>query len=270
MSSLVKSFVLVLFVLLVTLVLLPPSVYSQTSKSYISSTGRMSTYYILRVDSPNNQITYNNRLPLNFTLEWRWDVLPMRNFSADYAYSIDNNSFVSIVPNNQSSNDRFVSDDNAFVWNPSFFYLLDTSNLSSGYHNVVIKASFYFGKTLFLNDTSTPFSFTVQNPTSLTTPSDTSSPDPTVPEFPLYIIPLIFAVTSIVLLLATARIKFKNQENKLKKVVSSLGWCIFIVWYYLYLRFAPTVKSMIALSINFNTKTEIFTLRYCYSVYSTK
>lgn len=205
MSSLVKSFALVLFALLLTLVLFPPIVYSQTSRSYISQTGRMGTYYILNVYSPNNQITYNSILPLNFTLEWRYDVLPIFDFSADYAYRIDNNFFVSIVPTNQSSNDRFVSDDSTFVYNPSFFYLIDISNLSSGDHNVVIKASFYFGKNLFLNDSSTPFSFTVQNP---------------IPEFPTLLILPLFTVILLAVIIILKRCKPQRLITKINKATN--------------------------------------------------
>jgi hypothetical protein len=173
MRGLTKSFAFVVFVLFLTLMLLP-IVYSQIPNRYVSSTGRMSTSYTLNVFSPNEQLTYNNSLPLNFTLEWTYDIIPLSGFglSAEYAYSIDNSSLVNIAPNNASLNDRFASN-TTFVWNPSFFYLVDISNLPSGLHNVTVRASFYFGKVLFLNDTPRPFAFTVY---STLTPIPTNNP----------------------------------------------------------------------------------------------
>lgn len=199
MSSLVKSFALVLFALLLTLVLFPPIVYSQTSRSYTSQTGRMGTYYRLVLYSPNEETTYQNLMLLNFTLNWTYDLIPIGDFEleADYAYSIDDNPFVSIV-SNQSSNDQYAGG-TTFVINPSFSYLIDISNLSSGYHNVVIRAIFYFGKNLFLNDSSTPFSFKVQNP---------------IPEFPTpLILPLFTAI-----LLAVIILKKVNLQRRITRI----------------------------------------------------
>lgn len=196
---------MVLFVLLLTLALFPPLVYSQTSRAYISQTGRMGTFYIINVYSPNEETTYQNLMLLNFTINWTYDLIPIGGFElkADYAYSIDDNPFVSIV-SNQSSNDKYAGG-TTFVINPSFSYLIDTSNLASGNHNIVIKAVFYFGKNLFLEDSSTPFSFKVQNA------------NPPIPEFPAPIfLPLFTAI-----LLAAIILKKVNLKRFITRINSA-------------------------------------------------
>jgi hypothetical protein len=146
---------------------------------YISPLGKMSTFYRLIVYSPNNQSNYYNTVPLNFTLIWSYDIMPLFELKANYSYRIDDNSYVSIVPT-QSPADQNESG-TTFVYNPSFAYPLNITNLSDGYHKVLIKASFYFGKNLFLDAASAPFYFYVQKtnpPPTLPNINPTSSPNP--------------------------------------------------------------------------------------------
>lgn len=121
------------------------------------------TSYKLVLFSPDDQTIYNDTLPLAFILRWTFVPLPGMEPKADYAYRIDDNSFVSIVPNETSKN----------PW--SFSYMLDISNLQEGYHNIVIKATFYQG-TFILDAPSNPFQFTVRTPIPTPTPSATPTP----------------------------------------------------------------------------------------------
>jgi hypothetical protein len=68
MSTWGKTITLLHVSLFVTLALLIPSIANaQTSSSYVRPTGEMSTSYRLTMFSPDNQTTYNNTMPLNFT-----------------------------------------------------------------------------------------------------------------------------------------------------------------------------------------------------------
>ena len=152
-----------------------PTTNAQIPTLYNSPTGLGSTAsYNLILFSPNDQTIYKNVLHLGFILRWIFHKRYLFELSANYAYSIDGNPFVSIVPK-QSSNDRYGG--GGKILNPSFSYLLDISNLTDGSHELVIKAN--FGKNLVLNDTSKPFIFKVQNPTlqnPTPTPTPTASP----------------------------------------------------------------------------------------------
>ncbi len=99
MGSLVKSFVLVPFALLLTLVLFPPPVYSQTPRSYTSPIGSAHSSYKLVLYSPTEETAYQNVMPLNFTLKWSFNRMIPFDVYADYAYRIDDNPFVNITPN---------------------------------------------------------------------------------------------------------------------------------------------------------------------------
>jgi hypothetical protein len=162
-----------------------PSANTSSPAYYVSPEGKTGTSYKLMVFSPNDQITYKNVLHLAFMLRWSYVPMPMGGeLEADYEYSIDDGPFVSIVPN-QTSNDRYAGGTN-FVYNPSFSYLLDISNLTNGHHEIVIKACFYYGfMGLRLNASSRPFPFVVegQTPTTTVTPSPSSTSTPTETPF---------------------------------------------------------------------------------------
>jgi|WetSurMetagenome_2_1015567.scaffolds.fasta_scaffold23921_3 hypothetical protein len=202
---------------------LPPTNASSPAL-YFSPEGRMGTSYKLTMFNPNDQIIYNDTLPLDFILTWTYDLIPFGALKADYAYSIDDKASISIVPN-RSSNDRPLGGSD-FVYNPSFSRLLDISKLPNGYHNVVIKATFYNGQILFLNASSTPIQFIARTPTptpkpaitpppTLTpTPSPTSTslptPTPSVPEFSWLMILALFAVV----LACVVSVRLRNRVNK--------------------------------------------------------
>ncbi len=164
-----------------------PSTNASSPEIYVSPMGGMSTSYRLTLFSPNEQVTYDGVLPLEFMLSWTYDIMPVFEPRTDYAYSIDGTQFVSITAN-KTSNDR-PGGGYTFVYNPSFSYKLDVSGLTNGRHELAIRANFDFGHSL-LNDTSRSFSFTVQNSNPRINPSSTpppgeNLPKPSVPEFTL-------------------------------------------------------------------------------------
>jgi hypothetical protein len=148
------------------LVLMAPSFANAQNASY-SSPDINGTYFHLEIGSPNNQTAYDQTMLLNFNLQWHWDLMPLAPLIGYYAYSVDGNPFVSI-DSNQTGNDKYASapSDN-FKYNPSFSYLVDTSNLTSGYHEIVIAAQLYWDfetyKELLYNQSSSPVFFSVQN-----------------------------------------------------------------------------------------------------------
>lgn len=156
---------------------------SNTNPSYyVSPTGETGTSYKIILFTPNSQTAYTNRLQLAFNLKWSYVAMPMGGeLEGEYEYSIDDAPFVSIVPN-QTLNDRYAGG-TTFVYNPSFSYLLDTSNLTNGDHEIVIRARFYYGFLgLRLDASSRPFPFSLEGQTPLTTtspPDINSAPNPT-------------------------------------------------------------------------------------------
>ncbi len=189
-----------------------PATNASSPTLYFSPDGSMGTSYKLTVFSPNDQTIYNNTLSLAFILTWKADLIPLGELKADYAYSIDDKPFASIVAT-PSSNDQHGGSN--FIYNPSFSHLLDISNLPNGYHNVVIRATFYNGGHMYLNASSTPFQFIVRTPTPTpipaTTPTPTltptpastptstppPTPTPTVPEFPATLAITFLAITAL-------------------------------------------------------------------------
>jgi hypothetical protein len=220
MISRSKTLALVLVSLFLTLALLIPSMAdSQTPSSYVSPEGEMGTHYSLTMYSPNNQTTYANTMRVNFSLQWMYDIMPIGSYQLrfEYAYSIDDNPFVKITPN-QTSTDRYAGGTN-LTTNPSFSYLLNISNLTDGYHKIQIKPSFFFAWSYSVP--SDPVFFSVQNsptptPTQNPTPTPTSTlaptSTPTVPEFSwLAILPLFVS-----LLLIAVVLRYRKSIN-LKK-----------------------------------------------------
>lgn len=186
-----------------------PSINASSPAIYVSPTGGMSTSYRLTLFNPDEQTTYDGVLPLEFMVIWSYDIMPIFEPTTDYAYSIDGNPFVSITAN-KTSNDR-PGGGYTFVYNPSFSYTLDISSLTKGPHELVIRANFNFGHSQ-LNDTSTPFSFTVQNSNPNLNPNNTltPTPTPTVPELPLLSIVTVLAVVSLLLVMGKRKQSFNH------------------------------------------------------------
>jgi len=118
---------------------------------------------------------------LNFSVDWReyptfagLPSPPAPVMKGLYSYTIDNNTAVTVA-SNQSSADQF--DLRGFKVNPTFSYLLDVSNLTNGYHEIVITVGLthnYSDIARYINR-DTPIQFFVQN----LTPTDLP-----IPEFP--------------------------------------------------------------------------------------
>jgi hypothetical protein len=136
---------------------------------YSVSSENWDTSYKLFLFSPDDQTIYDDTLLLAFLIAWTFVPLPGMEPKADYAYSIDDNSFVSIFPNETSNK-------------PSFSYMVGISDLPEGYHHIVIGATFYQGNDMILNASSTPFIFTVRTPVPTPTPS--AAPTPTLKPIP--------------------------------------------------------------------------------------
>jgi hypothetical protein len=109
-------------------------------------------------------------------LSWTYDLMPIFEPKTTYAYSFDGNPFVNIVANKTSAD--CPGHGYTFVYNPSFSYMIDVSNLTDGHHEIAIRAIFDFGHTL-LNDTSTSFNFNVKNSNPHLNPPNTLTPTPT-------------------------------------------------------------------------------------------
>lgn len=170
MNTCSKTITLVLVASFLTLAFLIPSMTNaQTTNSYGRNSGINPAAFTLTTSSPNKQTVYTNTMLLNFNITWT--TYPIFDFSfappliGDYVYSIDNNTLVSIASNQSTSDLFYTTPSNNFKINPSFSYLVNVSNLTNGYHKIVIKAILYSGGYLFFNESSSPIPFLVQNPT---------------------------------------------------------------------------------------------------------
>jgi hypothetical protein len=182
MSTWGKAITLMLVAVFLTVILLVPSIANAQTTSYYGGgyygedSGVNPAAFTLTVYSPNNQTVYANTMLLKFNITWT--TYPKEDFdfapplSGDYAYSIDNNSFVSIASNQSASDLFYTFTKNNFTINPSFSYLVNVFNLANGYHKIVIKASLYYSSVSYsyFNRTSIPTLFLVQNPTPSPTP----------------------------------------------------------------------------------------------------
>lgn len=148
----------------------------QITSSYSNNTNINPVAFTLTIYSPDNQ-TYESTMPLNFTVDWTtypdFNGLPSPPapvMNGVYSYTIDNNSAVTVASNRSSSD---VLDTRGFKINPTFSYLVNVSNLTNGYHKIVITASLSelsSGGSIHFSASSSPIFFSVQNPTLSPTP----------------------------------------------------------------------------------------------------
>jgi hypothetical protein len=196
MSTWGKAVTLVLVSLFLTLVLLIPLITNgQIASSYNNNSPVVNPIaFTLTINSPYTQNqTFSSTMSLNFTIQWTeyptfYPITspPAPAMNAVYNYTIDNNQPVTVT-SNQSSSDIF--DLRNFKVNPTFSYSVNLSNLTDGYHKIVITAKMYSSGSISFTASSDPVFFLVQNPT----PSPT--PTPTVPELSwLIVIPLFIVV----------------------------------------------------------------------------
>jgi hypothetical protein len=168
------------------------------------------THFLLTVYSPDNNQTCKNTMLLNFTVDWReyptfagLPSPPAPVMKGLYSYTIDNKSAVTVA-SNQSSTDQF--DLRGFKVNPTFSYLLDVSNLTNGYHKIVITVGLTHNQSdiaRYINK-DTPIQFFVQNPTPT---------DPPIPEFPSWT-PLLIALIAVIAVAGIYRRKMSWRRDE--------------------------------------------------------
>ena len=217
-----KATSLVLVTLLLIMAFLIPSIANaQITSSYGNNNYINTTAFALTIYSPDNQ-TYNSIMPLNFTIEWTTyptfygipsPLAPILN--GVYNYTIDDNPAVTVI-SNQSSNDVFGYSN--FKVNPTFSYLVNVSNLTNGYHKIVIAAILYaiggnstptnFNRYLVFGASSSPVQFLVQNPTSSPTPS--SAIGTLISSLTISIVAIVIAVAVIVIAVLLYRRRRKS------------------------------------------------------------
>lgn len=167
----------------------------------------------LTIYSPDTQTVYADTMLLKFNITWidfvdfPFPVGPPPK--GDYAYSIDDGPRIAIESNQSASDQLYTLPAGNFTINPTFSNLVDISSLENGYHKIVIIVGLYrHSDYYYINQTSVPIMFLVQNPT----PSPSPSPSPTIPEFSTWIILSILPITA---LLAIAIAKRKKPVAKL-------------------------------------------------------
>ena len=179
---------------LILALIIPSVANAEFTRSYSSSDPNVNyTHFFLRVYSPDINQTCKSNMLLNFSVEWTdyphfagFPSPPAPVMKGLYSYTIDNNPTVTVA-SNQSSTDQF--DPRGFKVNPTFSYLLDVSNLTNGYHKIVITVGLTHTQSYVARyiNTDTLIQFFIQNPTP------TDSP---IPEFPSWtILPLLIVAT---------------------------------------------------------------------------
>jgi hypothetical protein len=199
-------------VLPLMLALLIPSVANaEFTRSYKSDDPVTNyTHFLLTVYSPDNNQTCKSTMLLNFTVDWReyptfagLPSPPAPVMKGLYCYTIDNNTAVTVA-SNQSSTDQF--DPRGFKVNPTFSYLVDVSNLTNGYHKIVITVGLtnnYDAIARYINK-DTSIQFFVQNPTPT---------DPPIPEFPTWT-PILIALVAVVAVAIFYRGKLSKSNHR--------------------------------------------------------
>jgi hypothetical protein len=177
-----------------------PSMINAQTTTYYSGreyAGNGPVAFTLTMCSPTNQTTYSKIMSLDFQINWTAipELLPINNwvFGENYSYSIDNNQAVSIMPNSS-----LTTGPSASYW---FSNSLDISNLTNGYHKIMIIALMYFGQNTLFNQSTVPVTFLVQNPTPSPTPTST------IPEFPS------FAIIVLITVVGSSLIILKRKDN---------------------------------------------------------
>ncbi len=223
MVSCCKAVTLVLVAIFLTLVFLTPSMTdAQITSSYGNNTYINPTAFTLTIYSPDNQ-TYNSAMPLNFTVDWTtyptftFPIPPAPILNGVYTYTIDNYPAVTVT-SNQSSSDVFGYSN--FTVNPTFSYLVNVSNLTNGYHKIVITASLYGSGYLFFGASSSPVLFLVQNPTP--------TPPPT-PAITLTIIVTVLVLVVIAVSLLLYRRHRRHNQPELALIPSNSALFLFLL-----------------------------------------
>ena len=172
--------------LLILALFVPSLVNAQITSQYGNKEGTNPAAFTLTIYSPKDQTAYANTILLNFNITWTTIVafpFPIGpSLKGDYAYCIDDSHPISIESNQSESDIFYVHPEGNFTINPHFSYSVNVSNLANGYHKIVIIAGLYrHSDYYYINQTTSPIKFLVQNPTSPTPlPIETPSSELTV------------------------------------------------------------------------------------------
>jgi hypothetical protein len=197
-SKVITSTLILLF--LIEEFFVPSMVDGQITSSFSNNSNINPTAFTLTIYSPNTQNqTFSNVIPLKFSINWTeyptftFPIPPAPKLNGIYAYTVDNNPAVTIT-SNQSSSDVFGYSN--FTVNPTFSYSVNVSNLTNGYHTIIISASLYGSGYFFFGASSSPVQFMVENPTAPSTQTATISQLLTL----AIVLTVVITVTAIVLL----------------------------------------------------------------------
>ncbi len=168
----------------------------------------------LTIYSPDNQAVYADIMLLKFNITWidfvdfPFPVGPPPK--GDYAYSIDDGPRIAIESNQSASDQLYILPAGNFTINPTFSNSVDISSLENGYHKIVIIVGLYrHSDYYYINQTSFPIMFLVQNPS----PSPSPSPSPTIPEYPTWIILSILSIIALLAIVVTEKKKKGKMFN---------------------------------------------------------
>ena len=171
-----------LAIILILLFLILELANAESVSYYGRDSGVNPAAFTLIMYSPSNQTVYSDTMPLKFNITWTTFpriLEPEQSLDGVYTYRIDDNPPVSIAPNQSASDRVYVTPLSNFTINPSFSYLVNITNLTNGYHKIVITASLYIhSDNLYFSESTLPIVFSVQNSTPTPMPKE---PFPSVP-----------------------------------------------------------------------------------------
>jgi hypothetical protein len=169
--------------------------YAPITRSYSNGADINPAAFDLTLYSPDDQTVYADTMLLKFNITWTAYVHlsfpqppPQKG---DYSYSIDDGPRVTIEPNQSASDNVIVHPKGNFTITPSFSYSVNVSSLTNGYHEIVIIVGLYrHSDYYYINQSTAPIMFQVQN----LTPTD--SPAQPIPEFPYWLILPLFLIAA--------------------------------------------------------------------------
>ena len=216
-----KICVLILSILLSIIPLTIPSITKGEITSYHSNNAEINLVsFRITIFSPDTDQSFSNAMYLKFTVNWTkyptfsgFPSPPAPTLATNYTYTIDDYEPITIT-SNQSTTDIFgYGSGRTIVVNPTFLYYVNVSNLTNGYHKLVVTANLHSTGSITFTDSSPPVKFLVEKstPTLTSEPSPSQTPtamptskpitSPTVPELSwLAIVPLLLSVFAVAIL----------------------------------------------------------------------
>lgn len=204
-SKAITSTLILLF--LIGAFFVPSMADGQITGSYSNNSNINPTAFTLTIYSPSRQNqTFSNVMPLNFSINWTeyptftFPIPPAPKLNGIYSYTIDDNPAVTVTSNQSSSDVLGYSN---FTVNPTFSYSVNVSNLTNGFHTIIISASLYGSGYFFFGASSSPIQFMVENPTRSPTPTANIS------------LILALAIVLTVVITVTAIVSFYRTRRKI-------------------------------------------------------